>query len=211
MATMIGWDAALAFFATSLLLAIAPGPDNLFVLTQSALYGVRSGFAVILGLCTGLIVQTLAVILGLAALFQASEVAFTVLKFVGAGYLLFLAYKAFRAKAETLDEDSGPQLGLGHYYRRGIIMNITNPKVTVFFLAFLPQFVQPARGPIAFQLAALGVLFIVATLIVFGAIAVLSGITSQAFKKSPKIQTVLNKAAAVVFTGLAVKLLLSER
>lgn len=144
------------FFTTSILLALSPGPDNLFVMAQAAQQGRRAGLLVTLGLCTGLLVHTAGVTFGLAALFKASATAFALLKFAGAGYLLFLAWQAFHAGTETgptanLDRLSGPRL-----YRRGIIMNITNPKVSIFFLAFLPQFADPARGSLAMQLLLLG-------------------------------------------------------
>ena len=121
------------------MLAITPGPDNLFVLTQAALRGVGSGLMVVLGLCTGLILHTSLVAFGVAAIFQSSELAFSLLKYVGAGYLIYLAWGAFRAGAAELDGVRAESRGLGAMYRRGIVMNVTNPKVSIFFLAFLPR------------------------------------------------------------------------
>lgn len=143
---MISFDTTLQFIAVAAVLGLVPGPDNLFVLMQSAMHGIRSGFAVTLGLCTGLIVHTTAVAFGVAALFAASAIAFTVLKLVGAAYLLYLAWGAFRAGATT---DSLAQESTNSFrslYFRGVIMNITNPKVAIFFLAFLPQFVVADAG-----------------------------------------------------------------
>ena len=103
---MLPADIVITFFTASVLLALAPGPDNIFVLTQSTLYGKMSGLVVMLGLCTGLIVHTTAVALGVAIIFQTSAVAFSALKFIGAGYLLYLAWQAFKASANKIEKVS---------------------------------------------------------------------------------------------------------
>ena len=143
---MIPIDTLAAFFAAAILLALAPGPDNIFVLTQSALCGKGAGLVVTIGLCTGLIGHTAAVAFGVAAIFQASALAFTILKLVGAGYLLYLAWQILRTPAVTVATAGGRIPDTGKLYRRGIIMNITNPKVSIFFPAFLSQtrFPEPA-------------------------------------------------------------------
>lgn len=199
------------FFGASVLLAIAPGPDNIFVLAQSALRGPGAGLLVTLGLCTGLVVHTTAVALGVAALFQASALAFTALKLVGAAYLLYLAWRAFRASAAAVPTAGDPVREAGRLYRRGIVMNVTNPKVLVFFLAFLPQFADPHRGPLAPQLMILGGVFIVATLIVFGSIAVLAGSIGRWLGRSARAQRVMHRVAGTVFLGLALKLATTTR
>lgn len=198
------------FFAASVALALAPGPDNLFVLAQSALYGKKAGLLVTLGLCTGLFVHTTAVALGVAVIFQTSEFAFVALKLLGAAYLLYLAYGAFNAGAssggKTLESSSVREL-----YLRGIIMNVTNPKVALFFLAFLPQFTDPNLGSVTTQIVSLGGLFLLATLMVFGSVAWFAGGLSERFIGSPRAQALLNKLAATVFGFLAVRLLLMNR
>jgi threonine/homoserine/homoserine lactone efflux protein len=203
---MIPLSTAAAFFAAAVVLGLAPGPDNIFVLTQSALRGRAAGIIVTLGLCTGLVVHTLAVAVGLAAVFQASALAFAGLKMAGAAYLIYLAWQAFRASAQGVRIGEAGRLGAGPLYRRGIIMNVTNPKVSLFFLAFLPQFADPARGPIAVQIAMLGGLFILATLLVFGAIALLAGSVGQRLATSRKAERVMNVMAGMVFTALALRL-----
>ncbi len=199
------------FFTTSVLLALSPGPDNLFVMTQAAQQGKKAGLFVTLGLCTGLLFHTAAVTFGLAALFKTSAVAFTTLKFTGAGYLLYLAWVSFRAGVETGPATEAGRLDSAALYRRGIIMNITNPKVSIFFLAFLPQFADPSKGSLAVQLLLLGGIFIVATIIVFGTISILTGVIGERFRKSAFARKFLNRAAAVIFTGLAAKLALVQR
>ena len=208
---MLSAETIFTFFTAAVLRGMAPGPDNLFVLTQSTLHGRAAGIVVMLGLCTGLVVHSAAVALGVAAVFQSSDVAFTVLKFCGAGYLLYLAWKTFTARADSLPEGLRNGPGRWALYRRGIIMNITNPKVSIFFLAFLPQFADPARGSVAVQVMLLGGLFIIATILVFGGVAIAAGSLRQWLSGSDRVQNVLNKLTGVVLFGLAARLATAER
>ncbi|ACL02928.1 Lysine exporter protein (LYSE/YGGA) [Desulfatibacillum aliphaticivorans] len=208
---MIGLESIIPFFIASLLLALAPGPDNIFVLTQSAVNGKKAGVAVTFGLCTGVIFHTTAVALGIAVFIQNSAVAFSALKFLGAGYLVYLAWQAYRTSS-SVDLTADPlQLSLRKLYFRGIFMNVTNPKVSLFFLAFLPQFADPARGPVGVQIFILGSLFILAAIPVFGSIALLSGSIGEILTKSPRVNKILNRVAGTVFLALAVKLAITER
>jgi threonine/homoserine/homoserine lactone efflux protein len=205
-------DTLLVFLGTALVLGFTPGPDNLFVLMQSATQGRRAGIAVVLGLCTGIVVHTTAVALGLAALLAASPLAFTVMKGAGAAYLLYLAVGAWRAPATALPGASqAPAEPLAALYRRGIVMNLSNPKVLLFFFALLPQFVAADRGPVALQLAVLGGVFILSTLMSFGAIAWAAGLLGERLRRSPGLQRGLNRCAALVFAGLAVRLATVQR
>ncbi|TRZ65155.1 MAG: LysE family translocator [Rhodocyclaceae bacterium] len=211
---MIPLDTLAMFFAASLLLGLSPGPDNIFVLTQSALRGAVAGLIVTLGLSTGLVVHTTAVALGVAAIFQASVLAFTALKLIGAAYLVYLAWHAFRASAVGVTSEGNRDVGditNGQLYRRGIIMNVTNPKVSIFFLAFLPQFADPARGSLSLQMMLLGGVFIISTLLVFGGVALLAGTLGEWLKHSDKAQRVINRVAGTVFILLALKLASAER
>jgi len=208
---MIPFDVLSLFFVAALALGAAPGPDNIFVLTQSALYGRLAGLVVTLGLCTGLLVHTAAVALGVAAVFQTSAAAFTALKVVGAAYLVYLAIGAWRAGASKIGNGTAPHLSLAALYRRGIIMNVTNPKVAIFFLAFLPQFADPGRGSVALQIGVLGVVFMAATILVFGAVAIFGGTIGGFLRNADWAQTTLNRAASVIFVGLAARLLVAER
>jgi threonine/homoserine/homoserine lactone efflux protein len=204
-------DLLLLFFASSLMLGLAPGPDNLFVMAQSAQHGRKAGLLVTLGLCTGLLVHTSAVAFGLAAVFRASEPAFTVLKFAGAAYLLYLAWQAFRATASDAGAALVGSIHVPRLYLRGIVMNVTNPKVSIFFLAFLPQFTDPSKGAIAPQVLLLGGIFILATILVFGAISFLAGTLGERFRRSAAAQKLLNRAAGTLFAGLALRLAVAER
>lgn len=207
---MVPVDTLMVFFGASILLALSPGPDNLFVLAQAAQRGKKAGLAVTIGLCTGLLVHTTAVALGVAAIFKASELAFSLVKYLGAAYLLYIAYHAFRATGDT-KESQVQKLSFGKLYRRGIIMNITNPKVSLFFLAFLPQFTDPDYGPMLPQFLVLGFLFIIATILIFGGISLLAGGIGALLRQSENAQKVLNRIAGTVFVLLAFKLAFSER
>lgn len=208
---MLSLDTALTFFTLALLLGYTPGPDNVFVLIQSASHGRRAGLYVVLGLCTGLMVHTLAIALGLAAVFAASATAFTVLKLVGATYLVYLAYQVLRAPVGRLSEQAHAEISPLRMYGRGVVMNLSNPKVVFFFLALLPQFVNAALGGVARQIAQLGLIFIVATLISFGSITFFAGAASRVLRRSVSAQRGLNWLAGTVFMGLALRLALTER
>lgn len=207
---MTSLETSAIFFAASVLLALAPGPDNVFVLMQSALYGRRTGLLIVLGLCTGLIVHTAAVAVGLAAVLAASEAAFTAVKTAGAAYLLVLAWQAVRAPASPHAAAAAPAAD-ARLYLRGIVMNVTNPKVAVFFLAFLPQFVDAQADAPAAQIAWLGMLFIAATLLTFGAIACFSASLGAALRESPRVHKAMHVVAGCVFFALAVRLAVSQR
>ncbi|NLY64064.1 MAG: LysE family translocator [Alcaligenaceae bacterium] len=203
------------FFGLCALLAISPGPDNIFVLLQTALNGYRTGFMIVLGLCTGLLFHTFIVTVGIAGLIAASDTAFTLLKLLGAAYLLYMAWGALRAgpvKAVSQDPHATTKtLNNAQFYRRGILMNITNPKVSLFFLAFLPQFTNATTGQVKLQLVILSGIFILAAFLVFCSIVLFSGYFGQLLKRSDRAQKILNRFTALVFVGLAARLALSSR
>ncbi|MBC7917287.1 MAG: LysE family translocator [Rhodoferax sp.] len=204
-------DSSLAFFAASVLLALAPGPDNVFVLLHSAVHGRRAGLLVVAGLCSGLLFHTAAVALGLAALLAASATAFTVLKLCGAAYLLWLAWGAWNAAASLEEGESSEAMPPMKTYLRGVVMNVTNPKVAIFFLAFLPQFVDTAKGNVPLQIMALGAIFMLAALLTFSSIAWFAAGFGARLRTSAHAQRLLNRTAALVFVALALKLALAPR
>ena len=217
----------LEFFIAALVIGIAPGPDNLFVLAQSATYGARLGFCIILGLCTGIAIHTCLLVAGVSALIAASPTAFFVIQCLGAAYLLYLAYKSFGVKAGVVHVDScHPERSVTEskdpvkssdaisgvpsarsLYMRGIIMNLTNPKVILFVLSLIPPAVRLER-PIhpSLQMAIFGGEFILATMIVFGCIALLAGTVKKFLLTSPKANRNLNWFSGAVFVFLAVAL-----
>lgn len=194
----------LAFCLASFLVALAPGPDNLFVLAQSAVYGVKAGLLVVAGLCLGLVVQTLCAALGLAAVVAAVPALFWAIKLAGACYLLYLAFMAFcHAKDEAAAQTASKKSGLA-LIRRGFIMNITNPKVQIFFLAFFPQFASPETKGLALVLQMLlqGLTFMAATLLVFSAVAAAAGYLAEKLSKG-RFAMWMNYGSALLFVILA--------
>lgn len=193
---MLPFKTLIAFFGIAVMLALTPGPDNIFVLMQSAIWGRKAGMIVVLGLCTGLLVHTTAVAIGLAAVFAGSLITFTVLNLASAAYLVYLAWQILRTPAHV--DATKPQLKALSpcaLYRRGIIMNLSNPKVLLFFFAFLPQFTLPAVGRVGLQTAQLGAVFILASLLVFGAIAFFSRILGQLLQRNITARRWLNRLA----------------
>lgn len=201
---MLGIETLALFFVTSVLLALAPGPDNIFVLTHSAQHGRKAGWFITLGLCTGLCFHTALVALGFAAIFRTSPVLFHVITFLGAGYLVYLAWGAWHAQAGGLHVSSA--ISAKALYLRGIIMNVSNPKVALFFLAYLPQFMAPALGSPSWQTVQLGITFMLAALLTFSVIAALAAIIAPWLQASEQRQIGLDKVAAVIFLALALRL-----
>ena len=206
----------LEFFIAAIVVALAPGPDNLFVLAQSATHGAKAGICIICGLCTGVCIQTGLLIVGVSALIAASPMAFFVIQCLGAAYLLFLAYKSFQVRAGTVKLDAGGETALAspaqslsfrRLYLRGIIMNLTNPKAILFELSFIPPAVNmnSSLSP-TLQMVILGAEFIAATFIVFGSIAFLAGTVKKFMLNSPKANRNLNWFSGCVFVLLAVAL-----
>ncbi len=208
---MLDLEILSAFFITSILLALVPGPDNIFVLTQSMLQGKKAGFIVVLGLCTGLLFHTFMVVVGVSVLFQTSIIAFTFLKIIGALYLLYLAWQLFKSSNSKIETKKSHLIEYKKLYFKGIFMNITNPKVSLFFLAFLPQFTNINLGNISFQMLVLGILFILSTILVFGLIAFFSEKLAKNFNKSNNFQNILNKFTSFIFVVLAIKLLITKQ
>ena len=206
------FDLWVSFTIAAAVLAVAPGPDNLFVLLQSAMYGARAGIFVTLGLCVGVFIQTLLAAFGVAAVVAASPTLLMIIQLAGAAYLLYLAWGAWNAPVGGESGESSkkyPRLTNFQLWRRGILMNITNPKVLIFFLAFFPQFIikGSTESQVMVQMLIMGMTFLVCTLVVFSAIAWCAGTLADRLR-SPKVQTILNKVSAVIFTVLAISTLL---
>ena len=198
-------ETLIAFVTASVVLSLVPGPDNLFVMSHSALKGWRIGFYTTLGLCTGLIGHTVLVAIGVSVIFQTSAIAFNGLKVIGACYLLYLAWLSVQNKELNLggtDRDSTNR----SYYFTGVIMNLTNPKVALFFLVFLPQFVNTSNDNVTIQIFLLGLLFILSALCVFTSIAYLASFLEDILKKSKTVNKNLNILAALVYFALAINL-----
>ena len=198
-------ETIIAFVTASVVLSLVPGPDNLFVMSHSALKGWRIGFYITLGLCTGLIGHTVLVAIGVSVIFQTSAIAFNGLKIIGACYLLYLAWLSVQNKELNLGGTDKNNTNRSYYFI-GVIMNLTNPKVALFFLVFLPQFVNTSNDNVTIQIFLLGLLFIFSALCVFTSIAYLASFLENFLKKSKTVNKNLNILAAFVYFALVINL-----
>jgi len=209
---MIDFTSLYMFIAASFLLCLAPGPDNIYVLTQGMTKSKKAAIVTTLGLCSGIIIHTSAAAFGISVIFQTSELAFNLVKYIGAAYLLYIAYQAFRHRNDKIDlsvQDSNNELK--KLYVKGFFMNVLNPKVSIFFLAFLPQFVNPELGNVPMQMIILGLVFMALTVVVFSSIGIAGNMLSSKLMENPSISKVLNILTSFVLGALAVKLALSSR
>ena len=198
-------ESYLAFSLTAFLLALSPGPDNIFVLTQSVARGAKYGIAVASGLITGCIFHTSVVALGFAVILQDNEWLLLLIKIAGAIYLLFLAYKVYNSSSSiTLDESTVKQDSWWKLFRIGITMNLLNPKVTLFFLALLPQFVISNELAEWIQIYILGGIFMLVSLITFYLVAFLGGSVARFIRSSSWFGPAMKWTQIVVFVGIAV-------
>jgi threonine/homoserine/homoserine lactone efflux protein len=179
----------------------------MYLLAKSLSDGAKSGVALAGGLSSGVVFHTGLVIFGVAALIQSSPAALSALKYGGAAYLLYLAWGAFRDKSELRIGSTDASKNLLSLYRRGVLMNVLNPKVLLFFLAFLPQFVSTEDGNAGKQIALLGFLFAVQAFLIFTAVAVCAGRLRRIILRKKGIGRALNIAQGVVLLGIALLLL----
>ena len=192
------------FFLLALALGIAPGPDILFVFAQGLGQGAAAGSVVTCGLCTGLIVHVTLAAFGFAAVMKRCPKAFKAITWCGAAYLVYLGIMAWRAAGVVsvgpAAAESAPLLRL---YLQGIVMNLCNPKVILFFIALMPRFIVPEKGGTTRQFLLLGLLFIVATLIVFNGVSLLGGSVAWLFDANSEVLRWLKYVSAVIILGLA--------
>jgi len=199
----------LSFLGAAVLLTVMPGPDNMFILAQSIAKGKNAGIATALGLCTELIVHITAATVGISAIIYQSALAFAIVKYAGAAYLLYLA--SFRDKSSDLQIGSGSLLNYKALYKKGVIMNLLNPKVSLFFLAFLPQFVDHTAGNVTGQMLVYGLIFLVQTLIIFSLISIFAGKVGYFLRKSPSISRKINLIQGTLFAFIGLKIAFSEK
>ena len=198
------------FLCASVALTLAPGPDNLFVLTQGIARGRKSAIITALGMCSGVSVHTALAAFGISAIFYSSLLLFNLVKYAGAAYLLYLAYMTIRERSnvrltEVVDL---PAFSL---YKRGFIMNVLNPKVAMFFLAFLPQFVAPGSEYVSLQMLVFGFIFMLQAVVIFCLIGYFAGSVGQFIASHPKFARLLDWLTAGVFVSLGLRLALAER
>ena len=194
----------ISFIIATIGLAISPGPDNIYVLTQSLVNGVESGIATTAGLISGCIVHTTLLAFGLSAIITTSEVLFYGIKVLGAIYLLFLAFKVYKSDTSISLTTNPTKKSNWELFKTGVIMNLVNPKVMIFFLAFFPGFLWDENGNTIVQFYILGITFMVVSFFVFSIIAIAAGRISSLLQEWKNMNTVLKWLQIIVFLGIAV-------
>jgi len=200
----------ISFIAASMLLTITPGPDIIYVLVQSITNGKKYGIATALGLVSGIIIHTTLVAFGVSAIIKQSEYIFFGIKLFGALYLLYLAYLTYKSNKELLLTTKTDRKGLLQLFKQGFIMNVLNPKVSIFFLAFFPGFLYSETQSTVVQFYVLGLLFMLQALLIFALVALLSGSFASYLKKHPTFNTNIKWFKIIVFIGIAIFILFSK-
>jgi threonine/homoserine/homoserine lactone efflux protein len=198
----------ISFSIATLFLALSPGPDNIYVLTQSLVNGTKSGIATTAGLISGCIVHTTLLAFGVSALIIASEEIFYGIKLLGAIYLLYLAFSIYRSDAKLSFSENAPKKSNWELFKQGVIMNLVNPKVMIFFLAFFPGFLWNTSEKLVSQFYILGITFMIVSFITFSSIALLAGNLSQLLLQHKSVGIVLKWLQIFVFVGISFYILI---
>ena len=192
-----------------MLLTIMPGPDIIYVLVQSITNGKKYGIATSLGLVSGIIIHTTLVAFGVSALIKQSEGLFFIIKLFGALYLVYLAYQSYNASDEILLTSNAEKKGLIKLLKQGFIMNVLNPKVSIFFLAFFPGFLYSSTQSTVIQFYVLGGLFMLQALLIFSIVSLLAGKFAKYLKTHPTLNKKIKWIKIFVFVGIAFFILFS--
>ncbi|GAB7534737.1 LysE family translocator [Burkholderia sp. 3C] len=205
---MLHYDPAhwMAFFGMAVLLNIAPGPDIAFILGHTVRNGRRHGFAAMLGVWSGALFHVACAAVGLSAILYASASLFLAVKWIGVGYLAWLGIQSLRSKGGALEIPALPPRTVAQVYRQGVLIDILNPKVAIFFLALLPQFVVAGAGPVPLQLGVHGALIIAVAALIEPPLIVLGARLSQGLRTNRRVSAWLDRALGAFFLGLAAKL-----
>jgi len=190
------------FVGAALLLLVVPGPAVLYVVTQSVSQGRRAGLASVAGITTGTFVHVVAATIGLSALLASSALAFNVVKYLGAAYLIIVGIRRLAGWEGAEDAYLPRSRSLGRLYRQGIVVNVLNPKTALFFLAFLPQFVDSSRGSPWLQILLLGLLFAVLGAMSDGVWALVAGTLGERLRRSTRFPRIQRYVSGSVFVGL---------
>lgn len=203
-------ETLLSFAIASFALALTPGPDNIYVLTQSLVNGSKSGIATTAGLITGCLVHTTLLAFGISAIIAASDKLFYGVKIFGACYILYLAYKVFKSDSNISLSKDAPKKSYFQLYKIGLMMNLVNPKILIFFLAFFPGFLWDTDGNTLIQFYTLGITFMIISFFTFSGIALLAGRISELLLKRKGVGVFLKWLQIVVFLGFVIYILLAK-
>lgn len=208
---LISPEQFIGFLSAALLITISPGPDNLMVLSVGVSRGRRQGMVFGIGCALGCLSHTVLAALGVSALIAASPTAFGALKIIGGAYLVWLGIGALRSRGGARVAQTGlPDESLGRLFAKGLFANAINPKVVLFFLSFLPQFVVADRGDASWQTAQLGLLFTAQAVVLFSLLGYFSGAVGAWINRRPGAGMWMDRVAGAVFVGLGLKLIISR-
>ena len=201
-------ESLISFTMASILLAFSPGPDNLYVITQSLANGTKSGIATTLGLVSGCIVHTTLLAFGVSAIISASYTIFYILKVIGALYLIYLAYQVLSTETSLNFNANVTKKSTAELFKQGVLMNLMNPKILIFFLAFFPGFLWDPTENIILQFYILGIVFMLISFIIFSFLAFLAGYISLPLSKNKTFSSLLKWLQFIVFIGIAIFILI---
>lgn len=199
------------FIISSIVIILTPGQDMILVMSRSIAQGQKAGIMTALGVAIGLMGHTILATLGLGALLLASEWLFNTIKYIGAAYLIYLGYQLLTSKEHKLAMKDMPKVSYKKMFMQGAISNISNPKITIFYFSYLPQFIVPNAGSEALQLFILGTTFAIITFFLKAPIGFIAGMLSSWIKSRPMVLNYIHKTSGVILIGLGLKLALSER
>ena len=200
----------LLFIGTAIILIIIPGPDLIFTVTQGMANGKKAAIITALGLSLGNIVHTFAAAIGLSLIIKTSPLVFVVFKTLGTIYLFYIAFQAIKHRKEMIDLNSQNTNHTKGLFLRGLLMNVLNPKVAIFFLTFLPQFINYENGYVPIQMCILGLIFIILTAIIFSILGYFSGVFRDRLLKRPRFNEYMNITAAIIFIVLGLMLITTK-
>lgn len=208
---MLTLETLITYLAVLLGFVFLPGPATLLTLARSSQSGVSVGIATGVGIAVGDVIHTLLAVLGISAIILASALMFSIVKYLGAAYLIYLGIKALFEKSELTVPISSETMTASAAFRQGVLLEVLNPKSAMFFLAFLPQFLEPEQGLVALQLMSLGLLFVLMGLLSTLAVALGAGRIGAFLRRNPILMRRQNKAVGSLYCGLGVKLAFQER
>lgn len=200
----------LGFLTAAILITLSPGPDNMMVLSVGIAKGRARGIAFGLGCALGCLTHTLLAVIGVSALIAASPTAFTVLKVAGGLYLIWMGFQALRSRGGARVAGGVPDESARQLFFKGLLANAINPKVVLFFLSFLPQFVVASRGDANWQIAWLGLIFTAQAAVLFALLGYFSGTIGQWLNRTPRAGMWLDRIAGAVFVGLGLRLIVAR-
>lgn len=201
---------SLAFWITTVVVVATPGTGALYTIAAGLSRGSRASILAAFACTLGIIPHLLAAITGLAALLNASAVAFSVVKYLGVAYLLYLAFLTWRDKSPLVADENATPLSPWRVIRQGVLINLLNPKLTIFFFAFLPQFVRPGRADTIPQMLLLSGMFMLVTFVVFAAYGMFAAAVRSRVLQRPKVVTWMRRSFAAAYVALAARLAVPE-